>query len=95
MSFLERHRYFFDAPYGVLPGMRALPQGGKVRLVSFGIAGRLDAVIHIFSVDRIDVTATGGLAWSFVGRFRSVDELILHFMRSVPENSTAAAEHAA
>ena len=88
MDFLERHQNFFNAPYGVLPGMHRLARGGKVRLITFGIAGRLDAEVRLFSVDRIEVSATGRAATEFAGYFHSVDELIAHFLRHMPEPET-------
>jgi hypothetical protein len=69
---------FWSAPYGVIAGVATLPQGGKVRNVTFGVARWLDAHATIWSVDRIDVEGHGALAYRVEGRYESVDALIEH-----------------
>lgn len=64
----------FNAPYGILTGMR--PYGrGKIREVTFGIAAYLDATIEIIQTDDIHVKGRGRLAYKYCGRFKSFEEL--------------------
>ncbi len=84
VRFLADHGDTFNAPDGVLYGFQTLPRGGKLRIITFGIAGRLTATIRIYSADHIDVGAAGSLAWAFAGRYDSAHALISRFSQTLP-----------
>lgn len=67
----------WNAPYGILTGLESLPNGGKVRTVTFGMSATLDATIYIWSPKKFTVKANGPYAYNLDGReFKSLDEVI-------------------
>lgn len=64
-AWLLAHQDRFTAPYGVLSGIEAVPKGGKIRTITFGIARSLDATLLIWSANRISVSARGGASSKF------------------------------
>jgi hypothetical protein len=75
----------FNAPYGVLAGLDALPRGGKVRTVTFGIARWLDATLTIWSPTRLTLRTSPG--WPD-GEFHSAEEFFAFAVAefAAPEN---------
>lgn len=71
----------FDAPYGIIPGLQAFGKG-QMRVIAFGVSRYLDATIKILSPDNIVIQGQGGLAYKVEGSFKSVDEVIQHFISS-------------
>ena len=65
---------FFDAPYGILPGLENFGKG-KLRVIAFGVSRYLDACIKIYSPNRIVVTGQGGLTYKVDGLFSSMEDL--------------------
>jgi len=64
----------FDAPYGIIPGMRKFAKG-KMRTIAFGVARYLDAEIQIISPNCITVSGQGGLAYKYAGKYDSIQQL--------------------
>lgn len=81
VDYLNAHGRYWNAPYGVLTGMRDLPRGGKARSVTFGVARWLDASVLILSPTRIDVRGEGALAPDVEGQYTSVEQLIERLRR--------------
>lgn len=84
VAFLEKAKHngapFFDAPYGILPGIQ--PYGnGKLRVIAFGVSRYLDACIKIYSPDKIVVEGQGGLAYKVNGFFKSETEVVEFFRK--------------
>ena len=74
----------WNAPYGVLPGLRRLSGGGAVRTVNFGVARLLDATAFIWSPDKITVEGQGALAYRVEGDYTSVAELVAKLDEALP-----------
>ncbi len=68
----------FDAPYGILPGIRPFAKG-KMRTVTFGVARYLDGEIQIISPKCITVSGRGALAYKYCGKFDSLQAFKDHF----------------
>lgn len=67
----------YDAPYGVIPGMETLANGGKVRTITFGMARWLDATVFIWSPKKFTFRAQGPKAHGLDGvTVNSYDEAI-------------------
>lgn len=81
VEFLEESGKF-NAPYGILPGMRPFAKG-KIRTIAFGVARYLDAEIQIISPKCITVSGQGGLAYKYCGKFNSAQELKDHFSKKI------------
>lgn len=60
----------------LLDGSRALPRGGAVRWVTFGVRSLLDAEVLIWTPTHISVRGDGPLAPRVVGEYTSLDELL-------------------
>lgn len=75
VEFLLNNRNTFNAPYGVLDGLKDMGRG-KVRTITFGIARYLDAEIVIYKENNITINGSGALAHKYCGHFKSVDEVI-------------------
>lgn len=75
-DWLMSHTNRFTAPYGIIESLSALPKGGKVRMVTFGVARYLDATATIWSPTKIVVDGQGSLSYGIIGTYASVDALI-------------------
>lgn len=82
-AWLESHDQAWDAPYGVIEGMRDLPRGGKVRTVTFGVARTLDAIAWVWSADRIVIEGRGALAHAVEGEYVSVEAAVARLAAAV------------
>ena len=76
VEWLDAHTDKFNAPYGIIPGITALHNGGKVREITFGQARYLDATITIWSPTRLIVEARGPASRNIGYEFHSVDALL-------------------
>lgn len=76
LDFLNAHEDKFTAPYGILSGLQDLPNGGKVRTITFGVARHLDATINVWSPTRIQIEAQGAYASHIAGDWNSVEQVI-------------------
>jgi hypothetical protein len=77
VEFLTDNPNSFNAPYGILSGLDALPNGkGKVRTITFGVSRYLDATICIWSPNRIQIRGQGGLAYKVEGDYSDVESAI-------------------
>jgi len=58
-DWLDARTNVFSAPYGVIRGLHTPENGrGKARILTFGIAARLDATLMIWSATRMDFRST-------------------------------------
>ncbi len=73
VSFLEESGRF-NAPYGILPGMRPYAKG-QIRTIAFGVSRYFDGEIQIISPKCITVSGQGGLTYKYCGKFDSVQQL--------------------
>ena len=69
-------RNVFDSPKGIVDSIEEISNGGKVRKITFGQVGWLDATIYIFSINNIVVDASGPTADTLVGKYKSYEDLI-------------------
>lgn len=81
-AFLLSHSEAFNAPYGILSGTEDLPRGGKVRVVTFGCARSLDAVLKIWAPTRITVSARGPAS-------RDLDRMVFSSVDAVKQHLTS------
>lgn len=72
---LEENKDYWDAPYGILMGMKSIGKG-KIRTVVFGVSRYLDAIVEIWSPNRIVIRGEGGLAYKVEDEFKSAYEAI-------------------
>lgn len=75
-KYLEQNTNKFDAPYGVIKRLANVKSGGKVRTVTFGVAGNLDATIFIWSPKQITVGCDGALSYKIGGMYKSCDDIM-------------------
>ena len=75
VEFLLEHREKFNAPYGILDGLKPMGRG-KVRTITFGIARYLDAEILIYKENNISINGSGALVSKYCGHFTSVEQVI-------------------
>lgn len=86
VEFLSENGNYFDAPYGIIEGIRKIGKG-KIREITFGVSRYLDASIQIWSPKKIVVRGQGGLAYKFEGEYSSCEELIKKFTEEIsPKN---------
>ena len=77
VDWLETTSGKWTAPYGILPAMETLPKGGKVRIITFGVARYLDATIYIWSPTKFTFKAQGSMARKLENAVcKSLDEVI-------------------
>jgi hypothetical protein len=77
VAFLEANTGSFSAPYGIIADLTPVKNGkGKVRTVVFGVSRYLDAEILIWSPDKIQIRAQGGLAYKVEGDYTSVADTL-------------------
>lgn len=75
VAFLTENRNKFNAPYGVIEGLKPMGKG-KCRTITFGIARYFDGEIVIVGVDNISINGQGALVSRYCGHFTSVEEVI-------------------
>ena len=75
VDFLTENRNKFNAPCGVIPGLKPMARG-KCRTITFGVARYFDGEIIIIGVDNISINGRGALASKYCGHFTSVEEVI-------------------
>ena len=73
VEFINRQSY--DAPYGVLEGVKDLPKGGKARTITFGIAATLDAELVIWTPERFTLRTQGPMSRYFRSEYNSLEDL--------------------